>query len=412
MGNIAIIGGGPAGVMAAIVAAENSKQPVDITIFDKGRVLKTILYTGNGRCNLTNNLTNFKELASSYPRGEKFLYSVFSQLDVPKTIKWFNDHGLELYIQIDNRVFPVTDDAHTVRDLFLSLLNKYKIKIKENQRIEKIEKVANKFRAYTADGVVNFDRVVIATGGNHKNPKIYNLVKDLGHNITELKPSLFALTLKEPNINKIAGISIESANIDTYFNNKKVYTTSGDFIFTHKGVSGPAIFKTTAACAFLDFSNDKPLVLKINFLKDKNFDTLNQEIIELVRDNPKKNIVNLVKQLIPGGIADYLFDKHLLNPDKKAAELSKKERNKIVNMLVYSEFCAVSPVFDSEIVTAGGVDLKEVNPKTMESKICSGLYFCGEVLDIDGFTGGFNLQACWSSAYLAGIGAGGSRHLL
>lgn len=401
--NIAIIGGGPAGVMAAVVAAEKSKQPLNITIFDKGQILKTILYTGNGRCNLSNDIKNFKELASNYLRGEKFLYSIFSQFNAAKTIKWFSDHGLKLYTQKDNRVFPVTDDAHTLRVFFLKLLKKYKIKIKENYQIEKIEKVADKFKIYSSDYVLTFDKVVFSTGGNYKNPAVYNLAKNLGHNITELKPSLFALKLKDPNISTLAGISIESANIDSYFDNKKVYSTQGDFIFTHKGVSGPAIFKTTAACAFLNFNHYNSLILKINFLKNKNFDIFNEEILALIRDNPKKNIINLVRQFVPAGVADYLFKKNKLSPDKKAAELSKKERNTIVSMLAGSEFKAVSPVFDSEIVTAGGVDLKQVNAKTMESKICNGLYFCGEVLDIDGLTGGFNLQACWSTGYVAGV---------
>ncbi len=403
MVNIAIVGGGPAGVMAAIVAAENSKQQVNITIFEKGQVLKTILCTGNGRCNLANNTKNFKELASNYPRGEKFLYSIFSQFDATKTIKWFTGHGLKLYTQKDNRVFPITDDAHTVRDFFIKLLNKYKIKIKENCHIEKIEKNTNKFKIHTHNEVLNFDKVVIAAGGNHKSQSVYNLAKNLGHNITRLKPSLFALSLSDSNISKIAGVSIESASIGTYFDNKKVYSTQGDFIYTHKGVSGPAIFKTTGACAFLDFNRENPLILKINFLKNKNFDSLNDEIIELVKDNPKKNIINLIRQFVPAGVADYLFEKNSLNPDKKAAELSKKERNRIINMLVKSEFSAVAPVFDSEIVTAGGIDLKQVSSKTMESKICSRLYFCGEMLDIDGFTGGFNLQACWSTGYVAGM---------
>jgi len=432
--NIAIIGGGPAGFMAAIAAAENTSEKIYIDILEKNIPLKTILYTGNGRCNLSNKIYDYKELASNYPRGEKFLYSAFSRFGVKETLDWFYLHGVETYVQEDNRVFPITDKASTVRDMFVEKAQKLSINILSHTSTKKIIKKDDKFVVQMENFYKEYDKVIIATGGSSRDLQNsgYELAKNFGHSITELKPSLTALRTKENFVGKLAGVSVKSAEISSFLNeichceqseaiqasltNKWIASSqaprndgrlitkfNGDFVFTHKGVSGPVIFKTSAYCAYLDYSKNNPLLLKINFLPDLFRETLEKELLEEFNSNPHKSLDNILKKYLPKSLIDVLLEEAKLDIDKKSSQITKEDRKKILKFLTETELTVISPEPEGEIVTAGGVCLKEINPKTMESKLVSGLYFCGEVMDIDGLTGGFNLQACWSTGFIAGI---------
>ena len=415
--NIAIIGGGPAGFMAAIAAAENTSEKIYIDILEKNIPLKTILYTGNGRCNLSNKIYDYKELASNYPRGEKFLYSAFSRFGVKETLDWFYLHGVETYVQEDNRVFPITDKASTVRDMFVEKAQKLSINILSHTSTKKIIKKDDKFVVQMENFTKEYDKVIIATGGSSRDLQNsgYELAKSFGHTVKELKPSLTALRIKE-NFAEIAGVSVKNAEVSTFFNEfwiassqaprndgRLITKFKGDFVFTHKGVSGPVIFKTSAYCAYLDYSKNNPLLLKINFLPEIDREFLEKELLEEFNSNPHKSLGNILKKYLPKSLIDALLEESSLDTDKKASQITKEDRKKILKILTETELTVVSPETEGEIVTAGGISLKEINPKTMESKLVSGLYFCGEVMDIDGLTGGFNLQACWSTAYIAGM---------
>ncbi|OGH95203.1 MAG: hypothetical protein A2039_03870 [Candidatus Melainabacteria bacterium GWA2_34_9] len=403
--NIAIIGGGPAGFMAAIAAAETSSCKTHIDIFEKDIPLKTILYTGNGRCNLSNKIYDYKELASNYPRGEKFLYSAFSRFGVKETLDWFYQHGVKTYVQEDNRIFPTTDKASTVRDMLIERTQKLSINILAHTATKKIIKKDDKFVVQMENFTKIYDKVIIATGGSSRDLQSsgYELAKSFGHTITELKPSLTALRTKENFVGKLAGVSVKNAEISAFFNNKQVTKIKGDFVYTHKGISGPVIFKTSAYCAIIDYSKNNPLLLKINFLPDFDREIFEKELLEEFNSNPHKSLSNILKKYLPKSLIDALLEESKLDTDKKTSQITKEDRKKILKILTETELAVISPEPEGEIVTTGGVCLKEINPKTMESKLISGLYFCGEVMDIDGLTGGFNLQGCWSTGFIAGI---------
>ena len=402
---VAIIGGGPAGFMAAVTAFENSSKDLNIDVFEKIIPLKTILCTGNGRCNLSNEIYDYKELASNYPRGEKFLYSAFSRFGVKDTLDWFNRHGVETYVQEDKRIFPKSDKASTVRDMLIEKAENLSINIFSQTSTKKIIKKENKFIVQMENFTKEYDRVIIATGGSSKDFQNsgYNLAKSLGHSITELRPSLTALRTKENFVQKLAGVSVKNAEISSFFNNKQVTKFKGDFVFTHKGISGPLIFKTSAYCAYFDYSKINPLLIKINFLPDLVKDNLEKELLSELNSNPHKSLDNLLKKYLPKSLIDALLEESNLDKDKKGSQITKEDRKKILKILTETELTVISTEPDGEIVTAGGVCLKEINPKTMESKLIKGLYFSGEVMDIDGLTGGFNLQGCWTTGFIAGM---------
>lgn len=399
MRKIAVIGGGAAGFMSACVALENNSK-LEIDIFEKNDPLKTILYTGGGRCNITNATYDFKELAKSYPRGEKFLYSAFSRFGVKETINWFESHGLRLYTQDDNRVFPRSDDAGEVREFFITLAQNLGINIKSHEEVLDIQYKDEYFFIKTNKNTYKYDDIIISTGGNTKRQEYsgYKFAQKSGHTVTELKPSLVGYVTQEKWTSKLSGVAVKSVKIEAY-KDKKLNETTGDILFTHNGISGPAVFRSSAYNAFVDL----PIKIKINFTPYIDKSDLEKELLILLEKNSKKNIINIISDYIPRSVLEVLFKENSIDAEKKASQITKDDRRKLINLLTATELTAISTRPDGEIVTAGGVCLDEINPKTMESKLVPGLYFCGEVLNIDGLTGGFNLQAAWSTGYIAGI---------
>lgn len=363
---VGIIGGGPAGCFCAYLL-QNSKN---VTIFDFGSPLRTILPTGGGRCNLAHAEFDFRELAKNYPRGEKFLYSVFSKFSTADTIDFFEKIGIQTYIQDDMRIFPNSNSAKDVREKFLSALNKVTFK---KERVLRIN--TKPLTIVTDMGSYCFDKVVIAIGGHAG----YDCAKFLGHNIISPKPALTALKTVE-NFKQLAGVSIK---------NVKSEGMIGDIIFTHEGVSGPLIYKISSIKARDNFPYKIVLDLCDEF-----------DLQDLLNNSPHKSIKNLLSEIVPRSFAEFI----LKNPDEKCHKIDGKTRDEILKKLHNFEITVKSASKDGEVVTCGGVDLKEINPKTMESKLIEGVYFCGEVMDIDGFCGGFNLQNCWSTAYVTAQG--------
>ena len=396
MTKIAIIGGGPAGVTAALFAAQNNENL--IYIFDKGIILNTLLPTGGGRCNLAFAEYNFKELAKYYPRGEKFLYSIFSRFSTAQTVNFFEKIGIKTYTQDDLRIFPESNSSKEVKTTLLKEIEKNKNIKKIFENVIELKKENDIFKLKTNKNSYTFDKIVVSTGGRGTGQK---LAQNLGHNIIKMRPSLSSLVTKEKDYTDLSGVSLKNLTATVFFKNKKVKTVSGDFLFTHKGISGPVVYKISSYCAYIDFDGANPLLISFN-LVNKDFETFDEEFLKKLKNNPQKEAANVLCDYLPKNLAFKLFETQKINPKTKAGQLTKTDRTKISKTVTDFMFHATAVTKGEEIVTAGGVDLKEIESKTLESKIIKGLYFCGEVLDIDGLTGGFNLQNCWSTGYIAG----------
>jgi len=360
---IAIIGGGPAGCFCAY----HLQNKCDVTIFEANSPLKTLLPTGGGRCNLAHAEYDFRELVKYYPRGEKFLFSIFSQFSTADTLDFFEKIGIKTYTQEDGRIFPKSNSSKDVREKFLFALKKVHF-IKERAL-----RVNPDMTVVTDNGSYKFDKVVIATGGHAS----YNIAKYLGHSIIEPKPALIGLKT-----DKLFPSGITLENVSAKFANK---TLTDTILFTHQGISGPLAFKISSLMAREKFPYNVTLDLAGEIDLQKLFDA-----------NPHKSLKNLIGEILPKSLATELCSK----PEIQCSQVNAKIRDDLYKNLRNLNLTITNIASGGETVTAGGIDLKEVNPKTLESKLIPNLYFCGEVLDIDGFCGGFNLQNCWSTAYV------------
>lgn len=370
---IAIIGAGPAGCMCAKVLLDKG---IRATIFDKGKYLRTILPTGGGRCNLAHNEFNFKELAKNYPRGEKFLYSIFSKFSTQETLDFFNSIGIKTYTQNDNRIFPQSNSSKEVQTKLLNAISKCDF---VNEEVISIEELVNCFKIKTNKSSYAFDIVVVAIGGHSS----FNILDNLNIAIEQPTQALVGLQTKE-DFSSIAGVSLK--NIACKINKTKL---TDDIIFTHKGISGPLIYKISSILARKEFPYNLTLQLTENF-----------DLQAGLNNNSHKEIKNLLANYIPKSLSIFILKDLNIDENTQCHKINGKTRDKILNILLNFSVSIIGKVPDSEVVTCGGVNLKEINPKTLESKQYRNLYFCGEVLDIDGFCGGFNLQNCWSTGYV------------
>lgn len=387
--SVAVIGAGPAGCICAYFASKDA----DVTLFDFAKPLHTLLYTGGGRCNLAYAEYNFKELVKFYPRGEKFLYSVFSRFSTSDTVDFFKKIGVKTYVQEDLRIFPTSNSAKYVREKLLNSIKNCKF-IKENV-LEINVATSDKMRHFLLKTNLNnyhFDKIVIATGGHCG----FSLAQNLGHKIIEPKPALTSLITSE-NFKSLQGVSLKNAHAKVFFENKLIAKVQDDMLFTDEGVSGPLAYKISSICARLGYSKQNPILINLDFMQ-KEFD-----FQSLLNSNSKKDIKNLLSQFVIKSLAEYILKKNNIDLERKCCNIDAKTRDLILSSLLEFKINVISPAKDGEIVTSGGVCLDEINPKTMQSKLVDGLYFCGEVMDIDGFCGGFNLQNCWSTGYVAGI---------
>ena len=371
---IAIVGAGPAGCACALFLQKSGVN--NIAIFESKDFLKTLLPTGGGRCNLAHSEFDFKELAKNYPRGEKFLYSVFSRFGVKETLDFFDSIGVKTYTQPNGRIFPVSNSSKDVRQKFLKTLKCELVK----EKVLKIEKLDSGYKIETEKSKYFFDVVVISIGGHGG----LDLVKNLGVNTISQSQSLSALkTSKDFSI--LSGVSLKNVSFKI---GKEIITD--DLLFTHKGISGPLIYKISSIFA----RKTMPYNISLSFVKDFDF----QNYLD---KNSKKNIKNLLGEFIPKSLAEFLLNDLEVDETALCHQINGKMRDLIYKNLVSYEIEIVGKIPDSEVVISGGVDLKEINPKTMECKKLPQLYFCGEILDIDGFCGGFNLQNCWSTAFVS-----------
>lgn len=390
--DVGIIGAGPAGVFAAMNIVDMSD--LKVCVFDAKQPLSTLLPTGGGKCNLSYYEPDIGEFVLNYPRGAKFLYSVFYGFDVNDTLNYFEKRGVKTYVRDDNKIFPVSNSSHAVAETMLKYSKNKGIKFIK-QKIISVTKETDIFVLKSSSGEYHFKKLLISTGG-----KDFSLAKSLGHDIVEPRPSLVPLCIKEKEFYDLTGVSLKDISIKAFFEGKKTASAIGDFLFTAKSVSGPVIYKISSICAFKDFSSKNPVILKLNLTGKTDYET-EEFITKFISSHPNSKVKNMLSMLIPTSLGIKILERENIPPDKETVHLKISEKRQILEALQGLELTVTGRLKHGEIVTAGGVNLDEINSKTMESKIVPGLFFAGEVTNIDGFTGGFNLQNCWSTAGVA-----------
>ena len=395
MRSILIIGGGAAGFFGAINLAKSCPD-YRITILEKSNsVLGKVKISGGGRCNVTHSCFEPKELVKFYPRGKKELLGAFYNFQPLNTIKWFEERGVELKTEEDGRMFPVSNSSQTIIDCFTDEVEKYGVKVRLKSGVNSIERIGSKWFVDINDERLEADDILMAAGSSSK---IWKLLKSLGHRIVEPVPSLFTFNIADKKIHDLAGLSI--ANVKVKIKKKKSFTT-GPLLFTHWGLSAPAILKLSSAEAPLLNELDYKFGILVDFIPEVNEDVLSEMLMDVQRSSTK-NIYNHNTFDFPKRFWNYLLSAAKVPEDRIWPELRKAEKSSLISSLKRMEYQVNGKsTFKEEFVTAGGVSLKEVNFKTMESKKASGLYFAGEVINIDGYTGGYNFQAAWTTSYLA-----------
>jgi predicted Rossmann fold flavoprotein len=396
---IAIIGGGAAGFFAAL-SVKKHYSTADVQILEKTtKILSKVKISGGGRCNVTHACFKASILARFYPRGSKQLKKSFSLFNTNHTVAWFKERGVELKKEEDNRMFPITDSSMTIINCFLDEAHKLGVVIKKETNVSKISEVDRKIQL-TIDGFnYNYDKVIVATGGSPKLDGL-NWLHDLGHSTVSPLPSLFTFNMPSEEITSLQGLSVKKTIVRIQ-GTKLVH--DGPLLITHWGMSGPAVLKTSAWGA-RDLAELKyDFKAQINWVGISNEDEVRKLLNRHCYSYDKKKIENSNPFEIPSRLWRYLLLKSELNLTKINGELGNKEKNKLINTLLNDVFVVKGKTtFKEEFVTCGGVSLKEVDMTTMQSKKISNLYFAGEVLDIDGVTGGFNFQAAWTTGYIAG----------
>jgi predicted Rossmann fold flavoprotein len=399
---IAIIGGGAAGFFSAIAVKENYPN-ADVTIFEKSnKLLSKVKISGGGRCNVTNGCTSIPELCKAYPRGAKELKKPFHVFNTKHTMEWFESRNVPLIIQDDNCVFPVSQDSQTIIDCFLKECNKLKISIQTSKGICALKMDENNLKVYFDNPDFKpqiFDKIIVTTGGS---PQLHGLkwLADLGHKIEQPVPSLFTFKIPNNPITKLMGVVVENT-IVTIQGTK--FKAEGPLLITHWGMSGPAILKLSSYGARWLHDNKYEAKIQVNWVNELNNEIILNELNSIAAKHPNKLISNNRPNDISSRLWLYLLEKCEIPVTKLWGDLGKKDMNRLTNILSNDEYSIKGrAAFKEEFVTCGGVSLQSVDMNTMQSKVCKNVYFAGEVLDIDAITGGYNLQAAWTTGYIAG----------
>ncbi|WP_278034181.1 NAD(P)/FAD-dependent oxidoreductase [Flavobacterium nitratireducens] len=392
--DIIIVGGGAAGFFTAINIVEKNPK-IKVAILERGaEVLQKVRISGGGRCNVTHACFEPNELVKFYPRGEKELKGPFHQFCSGDTIEWFEKHGVELKIEEDGRMFPVSNSSQTIIDCFLKATKKLGISVLTGQSVQSIFKKENLWKIETQNENYLAEKLVMATGSN---PKIWEMLQQQGHAIVTPVPSLFTFNIKDPRIKELPGVS---AQVSVKVKDSKLAST-GPLLITHWGMSGPAILKLSAWGARILHDKNYQFTIFVNWLND--IDT--EEAEELLKTLKQEQAKKTVSKKSPFEITNRLWESLVLasgiSAEAKWADLSKNQIQNVAKQLTNASFQVNGKsTFKEEFVTAGGIDLKEINFKTMESKIHENLYFAGEIVNIDAITGGFNFQNAWTSGFI------------
>ncbi len=404
MKRVAVIGGGASGLMAAYAAAKNGNE---VTLFEKNeKTGKKIYITGKGRCNVTNDCTP-DEFLQNVVHGEKFLRGAVWAFSPADLMEFLRSFGLELKVERGNRVFPLSDHASDVTKTLEKACRSVGVSIRLQENIEKIEILHS-----TVSGIVSekgrfpCDAVVIATGGlaypsTGSTGDGYLFAKEAGHSVTPLVPSLTGIELKE-DVSSLQGISLKNVVLTAKRGGKTMFSELGEMLFTHYGISGPLVLTLSALVARIPL---REISLSVDLKPALDEKKLDDRLLRDLKDRCNEQMKNVMRGLLPAGVCGAVLKQAGVAAEKRANSLTKEERGRLVSVLKGFPLTPVSlRGFSEAVVTSGGVDLKEIDPKTMESKKVKGLCFCGEVLDADAFTGGFNLQIAFSTGYAAGNG--------
>ncbi len=402
---IIIVGGGAAGFFAAINAAElakNQGKSVEIQILESSdSILKKVRISGGGRCNVTHNLFDVRRFCENYPRGAKELLSAMQRFQARDTVQWFLQRGVNLVAEDDGRMFPDSNDSNTVIQCFLKQTENLGIKVLLNHSVTSIEKQSSgSFLIQVKNKeMIVADSVLIATGSSQNG---YRFAKELGHTISELAPSLFSFKISDPMLADLSGLSFAKAKVKLLIANEKPLEEQGPLLITHWGLSGPAVLKISAWAARTMMHAGYKAKLQVNWLADNKIEDVTALIKKIKELNLRAQIQNVYPELLAKRFWLRLLSKSGVAEDKRWADLSNKEIQQISDVLFKTEFEILGKNrYKDEFVECGGVSLKEVDFKKMESKICPGLFFAGEILDIDGITGGFNFQNAWTGGWIA-----------
>lgn len=407
MSKILVVGGGPAGMIAAIYAARNSHE---VILYEKNEKLGKKLYiTGKGRCNLTN-ACDMDGLFDNVVTNSKFLYSSFYSYNNLDAIDFFEEIGLKTKTERGNRVFPQSDKSSDVIAVLLKELKRLNVTIEYKSEVEEIiikKKSFHGIRLKNDKVEILGDRIVIATGGlSYKTTGStgdgYEFAEKMGHKITNLYPSLVPFNIKEGFIKDLQGLSLKNIHISITSKNKEIYGDFGELLFTHFGVSGPVIL--SASSFIIPYMKNKDLVLSIDLKPALSKEQLDARVLRDFEEFHNKQFKNALDNLFPKKFISVIIEASGISPEKKVNMISKEERLKLVEMI--KDFrLKISSLreYNEAVITKGGIAVKEINPSSMESKLISNVYFIGEVLDLDALTGGFNLQIAWSTGHTAGV---------
>ena len=396
---IVVLGGGAAGFFAAVNAASIHKNVKVVLLEKSNKLLSKVRVSGGGRCNVTHACFDNNVLVKNYPRGERELKSAFSRFSVKNTIEWFESRGVNLKVGADGRMFPISDNSESIIACLLEEAKKYGVEIKMGTEVIRIEKLDIGFNLYLREGnKLETNKLIIATGGSPKEES-YNWLKQLGHTIEKPVPSLFTFNIPNEEITKLMGLSVSNVKV-------KIVGTKleqeGPFLITHWGFSGPAILKLSAWGARTLNELNYDFHLAINWLPIYTQNEFKEKLLNNKKELGNKLVINSKPTEIPARLWGYFLNKVQISESSRWADLSNAKLSLLLNCLQQDVYTVKGKTtFKEEFVTCGGINLNEVDFKTMQSKIVPNLFFAGEVLDIDGITGGFNFQNAWTTAWIA-----------
>lgn len=396
---IAVIGGGAAGFFAAISVKEHHPKS-DVHLLEKtNKLLSKVRISGGGRCNVTNGCENIKQLTAGYPRGAKQLKKAFQVFDNKDTWLWYESRGVTLKTELDNRVFPTSNNSQSIIDCLQNEISRLGITIIENARVTAITEGDNTLILTIKSEELIFDKVIVACGGSPKKSGLYWL-ESLGHKIENPVPSLFTFNMPNESITELMGVVASNATVNVQGTKLK---SSGPLLITHWGMSGPAILKLSAHGARILSDKQYTFVAQVNWISISNNEDVSEALRVLVAKHSKKYISNIKPFGLPTRLWDYILNKCEISLEKLWGDIGKKQINKLVTHLTNDIYNVKGKTtFKEEFVTCGGVSLEGIDINTMQSRHVPNLYFAGEVMNIDGITGGYNFQAAWTTAFIAG----------
>lgn len=408
MTRIIVVGGGPAGLMSAFFAANNN---CDVLLLEKNEKLGKKLYiTGKGRCNVTNEKCVGQDFLNNVVSNPKFLYSAISAFDYNDAVAFFEDNGCKLKVERGGRVFPVSDKASDITKALTLAVKQKGVKVQLETHVLSIEKTGETFEVQTNKGLFVCDKLILTTGGKSypttgSTGEGYEFARSFGHNINPAKPSLVAIPLKSVNVASLEGLSLKNVEL-RLVGKKKRYSFFGEALFTDKELSGPIALSMSAHIAHIENNLENKLFL--DFKPYMTQGELEERLLNEFEQNKNSDIQTVLKTMLPARFVPVFLDVCEIAPNQKVHSVTKSQRlNIAIAMKNFELKYEISKDFERAVVTTGGVDTKEINSKTMESKLCPGLFFAGEIIDVDAYTGGFNIQIALSTGCLAGRSAGG-----